>query len=147
MAYQILKRHKRFRDGNGLQLAGGRRRQTQARHIISCRLLLLHKEPVRKEIILCVAFKIHLHAKRVLLLKTKGDTETVYRWATLSGQLQACMYEDFLYASRNANLPRESCLTAQDENVIKRGWDHLANHGTPCIWAVGSVSPILCVTR
>lgn len=70
-----------------------RRRQTQARHIISYLLLLLHKEPIRKEVILYMAFKIHLQRKEYFSYKTKDDTEIVYRWATVSGQLQPCTYK------------------------------------------------------
>lgn len=41
------------------------------------------------------------------------------------------MYEDFLYTSRNANLPREGCLTAQDENVYEKGMGSLDQSGHP----------------
>lgn len=94
---RFLQRHKRFREGNDLRWAGQRRRrQAQARVIKSCLWFLLHEQPIRKEVMHHVAFKIHLHAKRGLFLKNPKMILTLYRWATASGQRQACVYKDFL---------------------------------------------------
>lgn len=139
-----FERHERFRDGNGLQLVGGSRRKCiHARNVLSRLLPSFMSGPLGRYAL--VAFKINLHAKHVSSKKSKMS---LHSWATVSGQLQACLYTDFLYISRNAILPRRGARSSDGPSwsCIEKGcvitWPITTNYG----WGMGSVSPILGVT-
>lgn len=94
--------------GSESGLGQRRRRQARAGHIISYLLFLLHEQPVRKKVVLYVAFRLHLHAKKsAASKKLKDDTETLYRWATVSGNCRPVCRKTSFYTSRDANLPGE----------------------------------------
>lgn len=83
--------------------------------------------------------------KRVLLLKKSKMTLKLYTTRPHEWQLQAYVYEDFLYTSRNSSLPREGAwyLTGQDENVSRKGKTIRPIRTPHCDMAV--TSPILSV--